>query len=129
MISSGLGVDVDCLNDISPKFALTSGLDNLLKALCRRLSTPHGGLFYAPDYGYDLMQFVNADVSSDLLQEIRAGVRAECLKDERVSDCYVTVSYDPGTTTIRVVVSVSSKSGTGRLVANIGQVSVEFLRA
>lgn len=123
----GLGTDLDCLTDVTPKFSLTSGIDNPVKALCRRLQTPHGGLFYAPDYGFDLGQFVNADIDSALLQEIRSGVTSECLKDDRVTGCSVQVSYDPGAETIKVAVSVSSLTGTGKFIASIGKVSVAFL--
>lgn len=133
MNAANLGTDIAwdaATGDVANShFSLASGLENLLNALARRLSTPRGSLFYDQSYGYDLEQFVNSDVDADLLQEIRAGVREECLKDERVLDCHVAVSYAPDTTTTRVVVSVSSKSGVGRLIASIGQVSVEFLRS
>lgn len=68
-----------------------SGIENLIEALTRRLITPRGGLWYAPDYGLDLRQFLGEAVV-DGGYEIAALIEAELEGDERVLGATVRVT-------------------------------------
>jgi phage baseplate assembly protein W len=125
---ASLGVDIECLDDISAKLVLVSGARNVALAIARRLRTPRGGLFYDRNYGFDLRQFCNADVTADTMREIRAGVEAEALKDERVQEARCVVTWEPTAERFRVELRCNGAAGPFRLVAAIGAVSVEFLR-
>src|SRR5687767_7803210 len=47
---SELGTDVSIVLDADSHWSLVTGQPNLARAIARRLSTPRGGLFYAPTY-------------------------------------------------------------------------------
>jgi len=78
------GTDFSCTDDFTPDLALSSGRLCVAQAIARRLITPRGGLIGDPNYGYDLTQFINDDLSTPDLARIVAGIVAECNKDERV---------------------------------------------
>jgi hypothetical protein len=63
---------------------VVKGIQVLLQALARRLSTPRGGLFYDLSYGFDIRQFLNARINSATKYELIAGVENEVLQDARV---------------------------------------------
>jgi phage baseplate assembly protein W len=120
------GVDIECLADVGQKLTLVSGARNV--AVARRLRTPRGGLFYDPDYGYDLIQFCNADVEAAVMSEIRAGVESEALKDDRVKQASCSVTWEPSAERFRVDLRCSSAVGPFRLVLAVGSVTVETLK-
>jgi phage baseplate assembly protein W len=68
----------------------TRGTVNLIDALRRRLETPRGALFYDPDYGFDLRQYVQAAFDDALRFEGESFIETECYKDERVDSVLVT---------------------------------------
>lgn len=56
------GTDLSCVVDLDAGLAEVTGNTLLAQALARRLITPRGGLLDDPNYGYDLTQFLNADI-------------------------------------------------------------------
>lgn len=80
-----LGVDIS--RDLR---GYTRGIPNLIDALRRRLNTPRGALFYDPDYGFDLRQYVQAAFDVALQFEFESFIETECLKDERVDSILVS---------------------------------------
>jgi hypothetical protein len=60
------------------------GFRVLLEALQRRLSTPRGGLFYDPSYGFDIRAFLNSRINDENKYLLVAGVENEVLQDPRV---------------------------------------------
>jgi hypothetical protein len=86
-----LGTDFDGVMDIDKNLTPVSGRRMLAQAVARRWLTEPGGLFYAPDYGYGLKRHLNASIDNP--GSIAAGLRAEAMKDERVEDCQVDVTY------------------------------------
>lgn len=83
-----LGQDLSLLHELT--FRPQDGIDNLLEALGRRLITPRGGLWYAPNYGLDIRQFINESIS-DGGYEMSALIEGELEGDERVLNATVTV--------------------------------------
>lgn len=123
------GTDVDCVDDLDPAFGLVSGTKAVAQALLRRLSTPRGGLFYDPTYGYDLTAFCNADLTDAELFAIGAAIEGECARDERVSRARAAVSFDAAAQTLRIAIDVTSAQGPFALVLAVSAVSVELLEA
>lgn len=124
----GLGTDVECLRYVGKKFVLVSGSRNVALAICRRLLTPRGRLFYDPNYGFDLAQYCNAEVSTNTMDEIRSGVEAEALKDPRVKDARCVVSWEPSATRFVVSLRGVTSAGPFRLVMGIASATVETLK-
>jgi phage baseplate assembly protein W len=74
-----------CVSGLSSPGVFVTGNRAIGEAIARRLQTPRGGLIDDPKYGYDLTDFVEADVSPADLARIQSNVAAECAKDERVA--------------------------------------------
>jgi len=119
-----LGIDFSCVDDIGPSLALVSGRRCLIEAIARRLITPRGGLFYAPDYGFDVRQFLSGITAAP--SAIAAGVIAECEKDERVNQANAVVTFIGNT--LRIRIDIADGAGPFAFVLAISQVTVEILR-
>lgn len=78
------GVDIDCLFGHGMGWPVVSGPKNVANAIGRRLITPRGGLFYDPDYGFDVREYLGVALTRGKLAELIAGVEAEAMQDARV---------------------------------------------
>lgn len=127
-MAADYGIDVSCVDDLDPTFALVSGPVALAQALARRLATPRGGLFYDGTYGYDLRAILNASVEDfGGTFAIASAVEAECMKDERVARAGATVSFNRGTEKLTVAVAIEGSEGPFDLVLSVDAVTVEIL--
>lgn len=117
------GIDLAGVDDLSPGLTVVSGRLGLIQAIARRLITPRGGLFYDPDYGYDVRQFLSGDVRST--SEIASGVSAEAEKDERVAQASASVSFVGNT--LMISLSITDGAGPFPLVLQVSQVTVAIL--
>jgi phage baseplate assembly protein W len=125
-----LGIDLSALSnglDLDPKFPTQTGYANLGEAIARRLSTPRGGLFYAPNYGTDIRDRLNDSVTSDSIGQIQAAVEAEALKDDRVLSAACVANYTFATNTLTLQLQLATASGPYRLVLAVTNVSVTLL--
>lgn len=123
------GTDISNITDISKDFALASSLDNLGKALLRRLSTPRGGLFYDDEYGLDIRSYLSAGMNQPELLAFTAAVGGECLKDDRIKDCTVDASYRQADFTLTLRLLCETEFGPYRLVLAVSAVTIEILNA
>jgi hypothetical protein len=127
-LTDPLGVDVICLPNLSPTLSLESGVPVVASALVRRLSTPAGGLFYDPNYGLDVQNFLN-DSSADSF-EVASQISEECEKDERVASANVQTLFQAGKSELDITVSITLKTGQAfTLVLNVAQVTTDLLDA
>lgn len=94
-MTTSLGVDIATPGaaDLDPYFSLVSEGRALVEALARRLVTPRGSLLNYPTYGYDLRQWVNADLDVADLREIERAAAEECRADERVDDVQLAATF------------------------------------
>lgn len=123
---SDLGTDLSCVTDIDPTGAMVSGRTSLAQACARRLSTDRGTLLDDPNYGYNLTEFVNADVSPADVAALRSGVEAECLKDERVLACTAdAVLGRDGVLTITI--TLTDADGPFELVLSVSDTTIALL--
>lgn len=70
--------------------------------LLRRYTTRAGKLRYAPDFGRDVRDLLNADLDETDLRFEEALLEREGLKDERIADLDVTLTLDARTSTLRI---------------------------
>lgn len=119
-----LGIDFACVGDVSPALTITSGRRGLIESIARRLITPRGGLFYDPDYGYDLRQYLSGITASP--SAIAAGVISEAEKDERVDQANAVVTF-VGTSLI-VRLEIADGGGPFSFVLAVSSVTVEILK-
>lgn len=121
------GIDVSCVDDIDPTFALVRGPVAVAQALARRFITARGGLHYDGTYGYDLRTYLNASIEPGDEFLIASAVEAQCELDERVASASADVRYDSLTETLRVAIIADGDEGPFELVLGVSAVTVEIL--
>lgn len=120
------GTDLSCTNDIASDGRMVTGFTVVAEALIRRLSTPRGRLIADPNYGLDLRQYINADMSPRDIAGLRAAVSAECAKDERVNAVRTLAVLDTvGVLTLTIEIDLGTESFT--LVVAASDVTVELV--
>lgn len=97
---SVLGTDISVFRDLN--FNVRSGGAVVAEALYRRLLTPHGSLFYAPDYGTDVREMLCARVTEQSLFAWKASIEQECLRDDRVDNVNADLSFNFGTGVVSI---------------------------
>jgi hypothetical protein len=92
------------------------GFRVLLEALARRLSTPRGGLFYDPRYGFDIRAFLNSRINDETKYNLVSGVENEVLQDPRVLGGTIELrTWTTGTAvTIELLMEIESTEGPWR---------------
>lgn len=122
------GTALSCVSDVASDARVVSGFRVVAEAIARRWSTPRGRLIGFPNYGFDLTQYINADMSPRDVAGLRAGAAAEAEKDERVDRCIVTAELDTTTGVMTVTGEVHTTQGpTFTLVVKATNVTVELL--
>ena len=108
------GSDFAGVDDLDANLSIVTGRTCLLQALLRRISTPRGALWYAPDYGTDIGAFVNTPTDPRVIQQ---AIESEILNDERVTDCRATVTLseesDPSSGGKTMTVTLELETGEG----------------
>jgi phage baseplate assembly protein W len=123
---SVLGIDLLCHPDLGASGELVSGRALLGQDLANRFTTPRGGLFYAPGYGFDLRALLSETLTDTRLQSLPAEIAAEALKDERINAATVAVSL--AGETLEVLIDLQDAQGPFRLVLAVSALSVALLR-
>lgn len=125
--TTDLGTDINVVSDLAPVWGLASGPTNLINALLRRLTTPRGGLFYDPNYGFDVVALVNSAVTPVDVARIKAGVAAELQKDDRVQSANVQADFVFATKTLTLNIKITTADGPFDLVLSASAVTVDLL--
>ncbi len=120
------GNDTECVSDLTFARRRVDGETMMAQAMARRLTTGRGTLFYAPEYGYDLRQFLRGSVPAESV--LNGNIENELLKDERVEDVTVESSYNAGTEALSVRAQGFGADGPFDLTIEIGAVTVKLLR-
>jgi phage baseplate assembly protein W len=120
------GTTLSCVNDFASDARMVSGFAVVGEAIARRWSTPRGRLIAYPNYGFDLSEYVNADMSPRDIAGLRAGAAAEAEKDERVERCSVSaVLGTDGVLTLTALVQTTK--GPFTLVVRASAVTVDLV--
>lgn len=120
------GLDVSAIPDLDPMLALQGGRRVLAEAVARRLTTQRGSLFYAPDYGLDIRDYLNEGFTPSALFQAQSAIEAEVEKDERVISATVTLS-NPRPDTLRISIRIEAADGPFEMVLSIDQLTVQLL--
>ena len=105
-------------------YALTkvSGRTALAHRILRRLTTPRGGVFYAPTYGYDLSELIGSSVPMSVVEH---RVTEQVLYEEEVADARCTATLTNGT--LSVDIQAVDAEGPFELVLSTSQLTVQAL--
>lgn len=121
-----LGTDVAVLLDADAHWSLATGRRNLALALARRLSTPRGGLFYDPMYGFDIRAYLHMGVTEPELAMLGSQIEDECEKDDRVASATAKVTLSEGNR-LEVALGILTAEGPFRLVLGVSELTVDIL--
>ncbi len=99
------GTSLDVVKDIPLTPQSASGMRNLANAIVRRLTTPRGGLAYAPDYGFDVRDLLNETVTPSFVAATQDSIAREVEKDERVLTCSAQLVSVSGRVTIALAIT------------------------
>lgn len=132
MADPDFGSDFSAVDDIDANFSLApTSRTAFIQAMLRRISTPRGALFYAPDYGTDIGAYVNTAKDPRQLEQI---IESELLNDERVQDARATVTVvDPedksvtGGSGYNIDLSLETDEGPFSLVLSVNAVTGALL--
>lgn len=116
------GIDLAGVLDLDANLTVVRGPLAVAHALARRLTTPAGGLFYAPTYGYDLRRFLN-EVSLPP-GAVASGVETEALKDERVLSASAAVTLINETLT--ATLQFETADGPFELTLTVSALSIDL---
>lgn len=105
---------------------VVSGRLCLVQALARRIITPRGALIDDPNYGYDITDFLDADVLPQTLSQVAGNIDAEFLKDQRVVASASTVIV--AANKLIITSSVQDSDGPFSLVLSVGDVTIDILK-
>lgn len=94
----------------------------VVQAVARRLQTPRGGLWYDPDYGTDLRQYLNGARSRF---RVSRDVENEALKDERVLAASASVTF--ASQTMTVVLALTLATGVFTLTILVTELTVALV--
>ena len=119
------GTVLSCTNDIASDGRVVTGFRVVAESIVRRWTTPRGRLIGYPDYGLDLTQYVNADMSPRDIAGLVASLAAEAAKDERVSSCDVSATLADEVLTVTAIVNTTK--GPFTFVVAASAVSVDLL--
>lgn len=125
---SEFGTDISAVEDLGAKFRLKSGKANYVEAIARRLSTPRGGLFYAPGYGYDVREFLNETDSSEARFSLEVNAAAECENDPRTLAAEAEV-LEVSRSNFKLKLGLVTAEGPFVLILKVDQLTVEVLNA
>jgi len=122
-----LGVDLQALPDLDPRFPLIGGLLNLAHAIARRYQTPRGWLEDAPNYGTDLRLYLNEAMTTGALRELEHAAEAEAEKDDRILKAVAVATSNAAAFTVSLRVTLTSTFGPFALVLDVSRLTVSLL--
>jgi len=122
------GTCISAIDDVPLRWKYITGNRVVAEAVMRRWSTERGTLPYDPDYGTDGREMIGESLDVAKIGEWQSALASEALKDERVEDCDVAITYDRASETAIVTASVTTAAGPFRLVASIDDLTVQLLR-
>ena len=124
--TTDLGVDIRIGKVVGKK----SGLGNLMDACIRRLSTPTGQLFWSPEYGYDVSQLLNSEVSPNILEAAEGVIANQLELDKRVDKATCQIAFNEAASKMYLYIEITPVADkTFTLVLSIDKVTVELLES
>lgn len=124
----GYGVDLDCIDDLTAGLAEIdpNSVRGITQALYHRLTTWNDVSFIReddPNYGRHLIAALNKGVTTAEITQSEGAIAEECLKDDRIAACEVSVTVTLGPPTsysVRLMVTpVDPVLGTFPLVISV----------
>ena len=112
--------------DLSMPSYMATGNQVVAEAILRRWSTGRGQLIDDPNYGFNVMDLVSADLGAKDIAYAQQQLAQEATKDERVKSATVTITLTTeGLLTLTA--TIVTAAGPFKLVAAVTAVTVTLL--
>jgi hypothetical protein len=130
MMANSLGYDLWWLEDLDPMMREVGGNLVLAQWALRCITTPVGQLLDDPGFGYDVAQWLNADIELGPPQvaQINSGVTKALLRDQRVLACNVSTVYLQAQQMLILTIQLTASGGPFTLTVGVDAVSVQLLQ-
>lgn len=121
-----LASDIGGVTSIDYALSTVTGRQALAEAILRRLITRRGGLFYAPSYGYAVVELIGSSVSAS---EIEQRVVEQCLLEEEVEDATCTATFTDvgGSRSVAIDIQVTDAQGPFALTLTASELTITAL--
>jgi hypothetical protein len=134
MATDDLGTDVDTFKlndegelDLDPYFGTVDGPLAVAQSVARGWETPEGSMDWAPDEGFAVGDWMNADIDEADVLAIGTGMQADALKDERVDSVDVRPAFDSASGRLAISASGETALGPFKLVLSADALSAAVL--
>lgn len=122
------GLDISTFPDLDAGMSLQGGGRVLSEAIARRLSTRRGTMSpFDADYGTDIRDYLNQEMTSEALHRVKTDVEAEAEKDERVEEAYCTVEFDEQSQALSIQLELATAEGPFSLRLAVTELSLSVL--
>lgn len=121
-MAEGIGSDISGVMSLDFALTVSTGRRALAEAILRRLTTPRGGLFYDPAYGYSVLSLIGSTVPNTVIEQ---RVFEQVFLEEEVEDATITVTRTA--TSIRIELAIEDGEGPFDLVLSASELTVEAI--
>lgn len=128
MTTVDYGTDLSCLTDLTPLCGETSGMTLFLQSLARRVTTRRGSVIDDANYGLDVRDYLQDELSAEKLAMISSEVGSELIKDERVLTAVCTTTFNQTTKALTLSITGDGSLGPFLLVLSVSSVTVQILK-
>lgn len=121
-VGSPYGWDLSCVTDLDPSATEVGGNVILGQSCARRLITARGTLVDDANYGFDIRQFIDNDLTTSQIGRLQSEIEQELLKDDRVSSI-TSVAVFQASGIMTVTVLIEAAAGPFALVLTVTQLA------
>lgn len=119
-----LGSDIGGSSTLDYALTVNTGRRSLADRILRRLTTPRGGLFYAPTYGYHLQDCVGSTAPPGVVEQ---RTLEQVMAEEEVENAECVAAFDESSGTLTVTINVVDAAGPFELVIKAADLTVSAL--
>ena len=123
------GVDIYCLDDLDPGFALITGRQVLAQDIYHGWTTQKGTLVYDADWGEDVSLLLSEVMSPQTIASWQGRLAAQAERDDRVQTAAAAISFNEATQTATIVGQITPLvGGPFKMVMQVSQLSTALLQ-
>ena len=122
-----IGPNEDGVLDIDASGRTVSGIGVLSQSIVMRQTTPTGSLIGAPNDCFDIRAWISSGLTQSQIQQLSAYIQTQLLRDQRIINAQVDVSYSFQTAQLTVVETIQSSNGPFTLTLTASAVTVAML--
>ena len=127
LLNPDFGYDIMVFPQLDMTWTPRNDALSLADSFARRLLTPRGKLWAHPNYGFDLLDYLNSIITKTDLHAIQSGIEAQGEQDERIFSVAAKVTYYLATQLLKVAASVTSEVGPFSMVLQVTSLTTDII--